>query len=261
MESIKTATRAAFLEQVLPKTDEERSISGWFVTRPLETSFYDKPTHYVGVSRDEFTGKAWAIPVDVLGKQTGASIEVYGCGTHEAVLAALGYAITAPLPAPAKPKRTPARTHLNVADIDRETGKPVGRKPACGQLNGTRTDRAQTHYTHDTAKVTCQRCITTKLFAKAMADEFQAIDRKAWFDALENNKELLKRLSKERAVVIPDTGLVEFYMPDEEQAQEYSAVVKTQDITEGASATGTFGIRADGSGIDVLDFSVEGGAQ
>lgn len=202
MESIKTATRNPHLEQVLPNTNEERTITGWFVSHPLETPFYDKPTHYVAVSRLEFTGKTWVVPVDVLGKKAGAGIEVYGCDTPEAVLADIGYTITAPLPTPAKPKtkRTPARTHLNTADVDRETGKPLGRKPACGQLNGTRTDRAQTHYTTDTAKVTCQRCITTKLFAKAQAEvpaepdftPYDAIDRKAWKDTLDDHNEELE---------------------------------------------------------------------
>lgn len=246
MENIKTATRNPHLEQALPKTNEERSISGWFVSRPLDTPFYDKPTHYVGVSRDEFTGKAWAIPVDVLGKQTGASIEVYGCGTHEAVLAALGYAITAPLPAPSKQKRTPARTHLNVADIDRETGKPTGRKPACGQLNGTRTDRAQTHYTHDTAKVTCQRCITTKLFAKAVADEFHAIDRKAWFDTLEERQEEIDAAFERfnaNAKLLPN-GFVKL---QKQQLQEIAQVGESFDYSVFAGAQGTLS----GPGYDV----------
>lgn len=299
MESIKTATRNPHLEQALPKTNEERSISGWFVSRPLETPFYDKPTHYIGVFRNEFTGKASAIPVDVLGKQVGASIEVYGCTTHEAVLASLGYVITAPLPAPSKQKRTPARTHLNTADVDRETGKPLGRKPACGQLNGTRTDRAQTHYTLDHKKVTCQRCLTTKAFAKVQAEEliepevartvealdcmdfskhavegsmliggsgpdftpYDGVDRKAWFDTLDDHKEFLDRLFKERAVVVPEGTTVEFTGPVEEGSEQYEVVFKTHDTTEGVTATGTFGVRADGSGIEVLDFTVEGGAQ
>lgn len=235
MENIKTATRNPHLEQMLPEAAWGYSNTGWFVSQPLETKFHDKQTHYVVVSHNALTGEARVHPVEVLGAAVGEQISVWGCRTPEEALAALGYTITIPLPAPAKSKRTPARTHLNVADIDRETGKPTGRKPACGQLNGTRTDRAQTHYTTDTAQVTCQRCVTTKLFAKAMADEFHAIDRKAWADALENNKEFLE----------------EFEKLQKQQHREIAEVGESFDYSVFAGAQGTLS----GPG------SVKGGAQ
>lgn len=256
MENIKTATRWHYLDEALPA-----STPAWFLSHPVQFEDGTRPSHYA-ITEVQPLG-VFLYPVDVLGNLLGGAVaEAPGALTHEEGLRALGYTLAGALVVTKpKTKRTPARTHLNVADIDHETGKPTGRKPACGQLNGTRTDRAQTHYTTDTAQVTCQRCITTKLFARAMADEFHAIDRKAWAGALEDHKDLLERLRKERAVLVPAGAMVEVLVPEGQQAQEFSEVLKTYDITEGVSASGTFGVRADGSGIDVLDFSVEGGAQ
>lgn len=206
MENIKTATQYLFVETDLSTTRI------YFLSHPL-TWGDGNATHYAMATArtaESMAPVAFLLdeemasdhvevrPCSVEGKVLGTpAMWAYGTLDHNKAMVQLGYTLTAPLvPSKPKTKRTPARTHLNVADIDRETGKPVGRKPACGQLNGTRTDRAQTHYTHDTAEVTCQRCVTTKLFAKAVADEFHAIDRKAYFDTLTDHKDVLEEFEK-----------------------------------------------------------------
>lgn len=240
MENIKTATRWHYLDDALPA-----STPAWFLSHPVKFEDGTRPSHYA-ITEVQPLG-VFLYPVDVLGNLLGGAVaEAPGALTHEEGLRALGYTLAGALVVTKpKTKRTPARTHLNVADIDRDTGKPIGRKPACGQLNGTRTDRAQTFYTNDTAQVTCQRCITTKLFAKATADEFHAIDRKAWFDALENNKEFLEAYAYRQALAQPDDIPVEpaqwlaLHMLEAQQRLEIANVGESFDYSVFAGAQGT----------------------
>lgn len=254
MESIKTATRFHFLDDKLPA-----STPAWFLSHPVQYEDGTRPSHYV-ITEVQPLG-VFLYPVDVLGNLMGGAVaEAPGALTHEAGLQALGYTLTAPLvPSKPKTKRIPARTHLNTADIDRETGKSLGRKPACGQLNGTRTDRAQTHYTTDTAKVTCQRCITTKLFAKAMAEPdftpYDAIDRKAWAGALENNKEFLEEFEK-RTVAMADTSSFKgFNTPDQTLTGGVEDAMDEFDkqLFESAFGKGSWEKRGQGTGNAELD--------
>lgn len=101
-------------------------------------------------------------------------------GTLQATTAALAAVLeTAKLRA----KRKPPRTHYNcdgrVSLVERawsaEPVEIVHKAPACGQLNGTKTDKAQTNYTLDPDEVNCMRCAKTKAFIAALVRKDLAI--------------------------------------------------------------------------------------
>lgn len=85
--------------------------------------------------------------------------------------------------APRRGKRAPARTHLDIANAQRAPVRDYC--PACGQLNGTKTARAQTFYSRNTDVVSCLKCVKTKVFAKALAlqAESEAVAEAAEVDA------------------------------------------------------------------------------
>lgn len=93
--------------------------------------------------------------------------------------------LATPQAAPRRGKRAPARTHLDIANAQRA---PVrDHRPACGQLNGTKTARAQTFYSRNTDVVSCLKCAKTKVFAKALAmqAESEAIAEATTAEAVE----------------------------------------------------------------------------
>lgn len=78
------------------------------------------------------------------------------------------HAVLASLRAPRK-RSNVAKCHLNLSALN-EKGAPVQTVPSCGQLNGTQTGPAETHYTLTTAGVTCLKCKRTKRFKTAVTE-------------------------------------------------------------------------------------------
>lgn len=175
--AIKTATPFLYVKPA----DPERQ--AYFLSEAVRVPHSERRTHYVLVDVLPTTQalpegaapfEAFLWPSDVVGSVIGEKVGyVAGFETHAEALVQLGYVLTAPL-VPSKPKRQPARTHLNTHKRTHEvTGLPLDGVPACGQLNGTKTDYAQTHYTNTPAEVTCLKCLRSRRFARAVADTLQ----------------------------------------------------------------------------------------